>query len=89
MPVVVLDEPNAALDPSSEETLYKVYEEMLKSKMTLFISHRLGVVKEADRILVLHNKHLIAMDAHDRLMDGCEYYKKLYNSQRGLYYGEK
>lgn len=89
VPVVVLDEPNAALDPSSEETLYKVYEEMLKSKMTLFISHRLGVVKEADRILVLHNKHLIAMDAHDRLMDGCEYYKKLYNSQRGLYYGEK
>lgn len=89
VPVVVLDEPNAALDPASEETLYKVYEEMLKLKTTLFISHRLGVVKESDKILVLHNKHLVAMDSHNELMNGCDYYKKLYNSQRGLYYGEK
>ena len=89
VPIVVLDEPNAALDPASEETLYKVYEEMLKLKTTLFISHRLGVVKESDKILVLHNKHLVAMDSHNELMNGCDYYKKLYNSQRGLYYGEK
>ena len=88
-PIVVLDEPNAALDPSSEEILYRVYKEMLSSKTTLFISHRLGVVKDSDSIMVLHDKHLIAMDTHEKLMNGCEYYKRLYDSQRGLYYGKQ
>lgn len=85
--IIVLDEPNAALDPMSEMAFYRVYEEMFTSKTTLFISHRLGAVKSADKILVLHNKHLIAMDSHNALMDTCEYYRELFETQRGLYHG--
>ncbi len=65
---------------------YRVYEKMFASKTTLFISHRLGAVKSADQILVLHNSHLIAMDAHDALINTCEYYRELFETQRGLYY---
>lgn len=83
--MVVLDEPNAALDPMSELAFYRVYEKNLASKTTLFISHRLGAVKTADKILVIKDKHLIAMDSHDNLMDNCQYYKQLFETQRGLY----
>ncbi len=86
-PIVVLDEPNAALDPLSEEAFYRVYEEMSRHKTTLFISHRLGAVKSADCILVLKDHHIIAMDAHDALMGSCPYYRNLFDTQRGLYYG--
>ena len=84
--ILVLDEPNAALDPMSELAFYRVYEKMFDSKTILFISHRLGAVKSADQILILRNSHLIAMDAHDALMNTCEYYRELFETQRGLYY---
>lgn len=85
-PIAVLDEPNAALDPVSEEVLFHVYKEMLDKKTTLFISHRLGVVKSADKILVLHNKRLSAMGSHEKLMQTCVYYRDLFETQRRLYY---
>ncbi len=84
--IIVLDEPNAALDPMSELAFYRIYEKMFDSKTTLFISHRLGAVKSADQIMILRNSHLIAMDAHDALMNTCEYYRELFETQRGLYY---
>lgn len=87
--IIVLDEPNAALDPISEMAFYRAYEEMFASKTTLFISHRLGAVKSADQILVLHNRHLIAVDAHNSLMNTCGYYRELFETQRGLYYGSQ
>lgn len=86
-PIAVLDEPNAALDPMSEMAFYRVYEEKLGEKTTLFISHRLGAVKTADCIMVLRDKHLIAMDSHNTLMSSCEYYREIFEAQRGLYYG--
>ena len=86
-PIAILDEPNAALDPLSEEVFYRTCAEMLTEKTTLFISHRLGSVKQADEILVLRNKTLVAMAHHEVLMDTCEYYANLFETQRGLYYG--
>lgn len=84
-PMAVLDEPNAALDPVSEEVLFGIYKEMLREKTTLFISHRLGVVKSADQILVLKDRRLLAMGSHESLMGDCAYYRELYEAQRGLY----
>ena len=86
VPIVVLDEPNAALDPMSEMAFYRVYEETFGSRTTLFISHRLGAVKTADYIMVLRNKHLIAMDSHTTLMSSCAYYRELFEAQKGMYY---
>lgn len=84
-PIAILDEPNAALDPLSEAAFYRTCGERLAGKTTLFISHRLGSVKHADQILVLHQQHLIAADHHDALMEECHYYANLFHTQRGLY----
>lgn len=86
-PIAILDEPNAALDPLSEAAFYRTCGERLAEKTTLFISHRLGSVKQADEIMVLCDKKLVAMAHHEVLMDTCEYYANLFETQRGLYYG--
>lgn len=86
--VAILDEPNAALDPISEAEIYKAYGELLKDKLTLFISHRLGSVSTADEILVLRNGRIEAQAPHNKLMETNPYYGELYTTQRSLYYGK-
>ncbi len=87
--MAILDEPNAALDPIAEVKVYKAYEQILKNRGTLLISHRLGSIKDVSEILVLKNGRLIANAAHDELMATCDYYKELYTAQRSMYYEEK
>lgn len=84
-PAVILDEPNAALDPVAEASIYRAYREMLSDRTTLFISHRLGSVRMADEILVLKDGGLLAMGSHEELMENCSYYNKLFETQRELY----
>lgn len=84
-PIVVLDEPNSALDPVAELAIYDVYRKMLRNRTTLFISHRFGTVKMADEILVLNGGKLIAKAPHEELMTNCSYYANLYNTQKEMY----
>lgn len=84
-PIAVLDEPNAALDPVAEATVYAAYRELLKERTTLFISHRLGSVRLSDEILVLRDGALIAMAPHEQLLRECPHYAALYETQKGLY----
>ena len=53
--------------------------------MTLLVTHRLGSIRMADRIFVLREGKLIAEGNHEKLMDSCEYYNKLYSSQADMY----
>lgn len=83
--LVVLDEPNAALDPVSEGKIYRAYRELLSDKTTLFISHRLGSVRFSNEIIVLKDGKLLAQGTHKELMSHCEYYNKLYCTQKEMY----
>lgn len=82
--VFIVDEPTASIDPIQEA---KMYEKIIShaAKMTVLITHRLGSIQKAQRILVLKNGKLIAIDAHDVLMETCNYYAELYNSQANMY----
>ena len=79
----VMDEPTAALDPISEIEFYKQMEEMSKNKTVLIITHRLGSIKFADRILVMRKGKIIGFDKHEELMRNCPYYKTFWES--GVY----
>ncbi len=81
----ILDEPNSALDPIVEASIYNAYRQMLNEKTTLFISHRLGSVKIADEILVLKNGCISAQGSHEQLMNTCAYYATLFETQKGFY----
>jgi ATP-binding cassette, subfamily B, bacterial len=67
--VMVLDEPTASLDPKSEVEVYKQFQDMSNGRMVLLISHRLGVAKLADRIIVLDNGKVVEQGTHSELME--------------------
>ncbi len=84
---LILDEPNASLDPISEAKMYDLFNDMLKSskRMALLITHRLGSLKNVGKILVLKDGKIESTGTHKELMTSSLYYSNLFNSQRKLY----
>lgn len=85
-PIVVLDEPTAALDPLAEQEVYTKFDSISTGKTTVYISHRLSSCKFCDEILVLHNGELVQQGDHNTLVnqrDG-KYYE-LWNAQASHY----
>ncbi|MCL2249031.1 MAG: ABC transporter ATP-binding protein/permease [Oscillospiraceae bacterium] len=85
-PVIVLDEPTAALDPISEFEVYSKFNEIIKDKTAIFISHRLSSCKFCDDIAVFHEGELIQRGGHDELVaDEESKYFELWNAQAQYY----
>ena len=84
-PVLILDEPTAALDPIAESAIYKEYQEMTKGKSSLFISHRLVSTRFCNRILYLENGQIAEEGTHDSLIASGGEYAKLYELQSCWY----
>lgn len=82
---IVLDEPTAAIDPIEETKIYNRFAEISRDKTALIITHRLGSVKLADRILVMKNGKLIEQGTHAELMAFEGEYAQLYKSQEKWY----
>ncbi len=84
-PVVVLDEPTAALDPVSENRLYETYDEMMKGKSTIFISHRLASTRFCSRIILIEDGSIVEEGTHDELIRKKGRYYELYETQAKYY----
>ncbi len=84
-PVRILDEPTAALDPLAKNEVYKSYSRVSAGLTTLFISHRLGSTKIADRILVLHGGVIKESGTHDHLMQEGGVYAQMFKAQERWY----
>lgn len=67
-PVLILDEPTAALDPIAENDIYMKYNEMTAGKTSLFISHRLASTRFCDRILFLADGRIAEEGTHEQLL---------------------
>ncbi len=76
--VVILDEATSALDTQTEKHLHAALHEFLKDKTTLIIAHRLSAVKQADRVYVFEDGHIIEQGSHDELMQNKGLYSRLY-----------
>ncbi|MBP1989559.1 ABC transporter ATP-binding protein [Paenibacillus eucommiae] len=88
-PIVVLDEPTAALDPISEFEVYSKFNEMIGSKTALFISHRLSSCRFCDQIAVFHDGQIVQLGTHVELLKiSSGKYFELWNAQ-AQYYAEK
>lgn len=81
----ILDEPTAYLDPMSEIDLYHLIYQLSGSRTVLFISHRLGFARKADRILVFENGHIAEEGTHENLMKQNGIYADMYESQAEWY----
>lgn len=81
--LVILDEPNSALDPIAEKKLFNEFKGFINnSRLGIFISHRIGAVKQADLILVLDKGQIIASGTHDELKENCSVYKELEEAEK-------
>lgn len=83
--VMILDEPTAALDPVAEAKLYETFTDIVKDKTVILISHRLGICKFVDRIIVMREGRIIENGSHRELMEHQGYYSELYKSQAQWY----
>lgn len=86
-PVLILDEPTAALDPIAENELYLKYNEITSNKISFFISHRLSSTRFCDRILFIKDGKIAESGTHEELMALKGLYYRMYQIQ-SYYYKE-
>ena len=82
---MILDEPTAAIDPLEETRLYNDFAALCRDKTAILVSHRLGSVKLADRILVMKDGRIVQDGTHEELMSMAGEYQTMYEAQRKWY----
>lgn len=76
--IVIMDEATSALDMETERKFYEDLDPFLKDRTTLIVAHRLSSIKQADRILVFEDGHIIESGSHDDLLQAGGTYQRLY-----------
>jgi ATP-binding cassette subfamily B protein len=79
--ILILDDALASVDTYTEEKILNHLREVMRGRTTIFISHRVSTVRNADRIAVLHAGRIVEMGTHDELIARDGYYTDLYNKQ--------
>lgn len=84
-PILILDEPTAALDAEAEAELFKVYRELTRDKSSLLITHRFNTVRFADRIVVIEDGKVLEDGTHAALMRLGGRYREMFTAQADAY----
>jgi ATP-binding cassette, subfamily B, multidrug efflux pump len=79
--ILVLDDALSSVDTHTEDKILNHLREIMKGRTTIFISHRVSTVRNADRIAVLHAGRIVELGTHDELVGKNGYYTDLYNKQ--------
>ena len=83
--LIILDEPTSALDPLLETEILQQFIEIAKNKTAVIISHRVGLCKLADRIIVMKDGQICEMGTHYDLIEKDGEYRRLYTTQEQWY----
>jgi ATP-binding cassette subfamily B protein len=83
--IIILDEPTAAIDPIEESNIYNRFAEIAKNKTAIIVTHRLGSVKLADRIMVLNKGELVEAGTHRELLSLGGHYARMFKEQEHWY----
>ena len=79
--ILILDDALSSVDTQTEDKILNHLRDVMRGRTTIFISHRVSTVRNADRIAVLHGGRIVELGTHDELLALNGYYSDLYNKQ--------
>ena len=79
--ILILDDALSSVDTQTEDKILNHLRDVMRGRTTIFISHRVSTVRNADRIAVLHGGRIVELGTHDELLARNGYYSDLYNKQ--------
>ncbi len=79
--ILILDDALSSVDTHTEDKILNHLRDVMQGRTTIFISHRVSTVRNADRIAVLHSGRIVELGTHDELLALNGYYSDLYNKQ--------
>jgi len=79
--ILILDDALSSVDTQTEDKILNHLREIMRGRTTIFISHRVSTVRNADAIAVLHQGRIVELGTHDQLIARNGYYTELYNKQ--------
>lgn len=83
--VFILDEPTSALDPENESMVFKLFRQASASRTTVIVSHRLGSIRDVDKIIVVGQGRIVEAGTHEQLIAQQGEYARLYELQAQWY----
>ena len=83
--ILLLDEPTSAIDPLQESRLYQTFLHLAEGKTCIVITHRLGLARIADRIVVLKDGKIAEKGSHQQLLEQRGEYARMWEAQAGWY----
>ena len=86
--LLILDEPTAALDALAEDRMYQEFNQMVKGKTAIFISHRLSSTRFCDKIVMFEDGRIIEEGTHEQLLNANGKYRNMFQVQ-AQYYKDK
>ncbi|HEV2987896.1 MAG TPA: ABC transporter ATP-binding protein [Candidatus Angelobacter sp.] len=79
--IIILDEATSTLDSESEQCVQEALGILMQGRTTIVIAHRLSTIINADSIVVIEDGRVRAVDEHEKLLESCATYRKLYAAQ--------
>ena len=80
-PMLFLDEATSSIDTRTEIKIQKAFDTMMRGRTSFIVAHRLSTIREADRILVMRDGHIVEQGKHEELLAKNGFYARLYQSQ--------
>ena len=81
--ILILDEATSSVDTRTEKLIQKAMDRLMKNRTSFIIAHRLSTVRDADKIIVIEDGHIIEQGTHEELLEHKGYYYNTLNAQKG------